>query len=86
MNFLSWRVHLISVKHSDVERIQAGIGDKLSLFIDNFATFGGGFVIAFVVNWKMALIVAIMLPLIVGEAAFLGKVCWSIPLEFEGTQ
>lgn len=57
-----------------MEKIQAGIGDKLSRFIDHLATFIGGFIIAFVISWKMALVVSVLLPLIMIEGALIAKV------------
>lgn len=57
-----------------MEKIQAGIGDKVSLFLNYFTTFIAGFVIAFTINWKMALVVAVMLPLISLTAGIIAKV------------
>ena len=54
--------------------IRAGIGDKFSLFIDYFTTFVAGIVIGFIINWKLALIGSIMLPLIIIEASLNTKV------------
>ena len=59
---------------SDIEKIQAGIGDKVSLFLNYFTTFVAGFVIAFVFNWKMALVVSVMLPILTFMAAIIAKV------------
>ena len=59
-----------SLFFSDIEKIQAGIGDKLAIFIMQFSTFLTGFVIAFIRNWKLALVVGTMLPLL----SFLGAV------------
>ena len=63
-----------SLFFSDIEKIQAGIGDKLAIFIMQFATFLSGFVIAFIRNWKLALVVGIMLPLLSFLAAITAKV------------
>lgn len=60
-----------------MEKIQAGIGDKVSLFLNYFTTFIAGFVIAFTINWKMALVVAVMLPLISLTAGIIAKVTGS---------
>lgn len=57
-----------------MEKIQAGIGDKASLFLNYFTTFIAGFVIAFVYNWKMALVVLCILPLLSITAALIAKV------------
>lgn len=59
---------------SDVEKVQAGIGDKLSLFLSYFSTFLAGFVIAFSFSWKMALVVAVMLPILTLMAGTIAKV------------
>ena len=62
-------VHLLPNSFfSDIERIRSGIGDKAALFLQNFSTFSIGFIIAFVRNWKLTLVVATMMPLL----SFLG--------------
>ncbi len=58
---------------SDVEKIQAGIGDKLVLFINSLSTFLAAFVIAFTFSWKMALVMCCMLPIIVFMSGVLAK-------------
>ena len=57
-----------------MEKIQAGIGDKLSLFLNYFSTFITGFVVAFTISWKMAFVVAVMLPLLAFMAGIIAKV------------
>ena len=59
---------------SDVEKIQAGIGDKLVLFISSASTFLANFVVAFYFSWKMALVVCAMLPLLVFLSTLMAKV------------
>jgi ABC-type multidrug transport system fused ATPase/permease subunit len=59
---------------SDVEKIQSGIGDKVSLFLQYFSTFLAGFVIGYITNWKLALVVSVMLPLLSLMAALIAKV------------
>ena len=59
---------------SDIEKIQAGIGDKAAIFILYFSTFVAGFVIAFATNWKMTLVVGTMLPLLAFLSAAVAKV------------
>ena len=59
---------------SDIEKIQAGIGDKAALFLQALSTFIAGFVIGYVVNWKLALVVSIMLPMLVVITACVAKV------------
>lgn len=62
-----------------MEKIQAGIGDKVSLFLNYFSTFVGGFVVAFFFNWKMALVVGVMLPLLAFMAGVIAKVTGHAP-------
>ena len=64
----------VFVIYSDIEKIQAGIGEKAALFLQYFSTFIVGFIIAFVHNWKLTLVVAVMLPLLAGLAGTIGKV------------
>ncbi|KAI9478125.1 MAG: P-loop containing nucleoside triphosphate hydrolase protein [Benjaminiella poitrasii] len=49
---------------SDTQIIQDGISEKFDLFISFFAQFVGGFVVAFVKGWQMALILLIAVPLL----------------------
>ena len=49
---------------SDIEKIQAGIGDKVAVFLQYFSTFVAGYIIAFAYSWKLALVVASVLPVI----------------------
>jgi len=64
----------MGVSCSDVEKIQAGIGDKLVLFINSITTFIAGFVIAFTFSWKMALVMCCVLPIIVAISSIIAKV------------
>ena len=66
--------HTHTHTRSDIEKIQSGIGDKLALFIQYITTFLAGFVIAFAINWKMALVVSVMLPLLTVMAFMIAKV------------
>ena len=60
--------------YSDIEKIQAGIGDKVVLFMQGLTNFLAGFIIGYVVNWKLALVVSVMLPSILVIAAAIAKV------------
>lgn len=60
--------------YSDIEKVQAGIGDKISVFIRSLSTFIAGFVIGFVTNWKLALVISAMLPVLAFMAAIIAKV------------
>ena len=62
------------ISFSDVEKIQAGIGDKLVLFTGFISTFIAGFIIAFSISWKMALVMCSVLPLLVFMSATIAKV------------
>ena len=62
------------ITFSDVEKIHSGIGDKLAVFLQFFTTFIASFVIAFITNWKLALVVSIALPILVLMGMLLTKV------------
>ena len=49
----------------DVNLIQDGISDKVSLVMASIATFVSGFIIAFVRQWRLTLILSCMLPAMV---------------------
>ena len=78
---------LISVMYiypcSDVEKIQAGIGNKLVLFITSSCTFLAEFIVAFIYSWKMALVMCGMLPLLVLLSALMAKVEHSLVFEVQ---
>ena len=59
---------------SDTEKIQSGIGDKVAVFLQYFTTFVAGYVIAFTSSWKLSLVLATMVPLLVLMAAMIAKV------------
>ena len=52
------------LSYSDIEKIQAGIGDKIGLFLQYCSTFVTGFVIAFTANWKLTLVLSVTLPIL----------------------
>uniref|UniRef100_A0A0N4Z2C0 ABC-type xenobiotic transporter n=1 Tax=Parastrongyloides trichosuri TaxID=131310 RepID=A0A0N4Z2C0_PARTI len=58
----------------DVERLREGLGDKMSLLIQNVAGAFSGIFIGLYFNWQMTLILLILTPLIVATGAFMGKV------------
>ena len=47
---------------SDVDKIHDGIGDKVGLFIQWMASFVGGFVVAFIEDWRLTLLLLVFLP------------------------
>ena len=59
---------------SDTEKIRAGIGDKLSIFIQWVTTFVAGFVIAFVREWRFTLLLLAFVPFLVIAGAVMSKV------------
>ncbi|XP_057304108.1 ATP-dependent translocase ABCB1-like isoform X1 [Hydractinia symbiolongicarpus] len=58
----------------DMTLLQTGIGDKIGATIQAFVTFLSGFVISFVLSWKLALVVLSLTPLIMICGALMGKV------------
>lgn len=58
---------------SDIQLIQDGISDKLPLNVAFISTFITGFIIAYVRNWKLALVMTCILPCIVGSAIVMNK-------------
>lgn len=42
--------------------MEAGIGDKIGVFVQYLATFISGYVVAFTISWKMTLVVGSLLP------------------------
>ena len=56
------------------ENIQAGIGDQAGLMIRDVSTFLGGILWAFFINWKLALVVFALLPVVSVMSAFNVKV------------
>jgi len=61
--------------YSDVEKVQAGIGDRVAVLFQNTSTFCCGFTVAFIVNWKLALVVLSVMPLMMLAVALLTRVC-----------
>ena len=57
-----------------MENIQSGIGDKVAIFLQHFTTFISGSVVGFVYNWKLALVVYTVLPIISVLGVVLTKV------------
>ena len=61
--------------YSDVEKIQAGIGDRIAVLVQYTSTFCCGFTVAFVVSWKLAFVVLGVMPLMMTAVGLLTKVC-----------
>ena len=62
----------------DLQQIQSGIGDKIGTTLQAATTLVGGFIVAFVVGWKLALVMLAVCPLIVLAGALTGKVMASL--------
>lgn len=56
----------------DCNLIQEGISEKVSSIVSYVTVFIGGFVIAFVKGWQMALVVIAVFPLLAGAGAMMG--------------
>jgi ABC-type multidrug transport system fused ATPase/permease subunit len=59
---------------SDVDKILAGIGNKVALFLQMFSAFIAGFAIAFVYGWKLALVILAVSPILAISGAIMAKV------------
>ena len=60
--------------HSDIEKIHDGIGDKVALFVQWIATFFGGFIIGFVKEWRLTLLLVAFTPFLAICGAFFSVV------------
>ena len=60
--------------HSDINKIHAGIGDKLAIFLQWITTFFAGFAIGFVRDWRLTLLLLGFTPFMAIAGAVLGKV------------
>ncbi|PVV05300.1 hypothetical protein BB560_000183 [Smittium megazygosporum] len=57
---------------SDVALIQDGIGPKISYVVQYSSTFIGGFIIAFIRGWQMALVILAVMPLLMVAGTLMG--------------
>lgn len=65
---------------SDVDKIHDGIGDKVALLIQWVATFVGGFVVAFIEDYRLTLLLLTCAPLLIVAGYFMTKVwVWVCP-------
>ncbi len=60
--------------HSDVYKIQEGIGDKMGMLIQASTTFIASFIIGFTQGWKLTLVILAVSPALAISAAFFSKV------------
>jgi ABC-type multidrug transport system fused ATPase/permease subunit len=61
----------------DVQKIEAGIGEKFSVVIQSFTTFAAAFVVSFTQEWRLTLVMLAYTPLIVIVTMILGKVLYT---------
>ncbi|CAD5205765.1 unnamed protein product [Bursaphelenchus okinawaensis] len=59
--------------NDDLERVREGIGDKASLFIQMISAFFAGFIVGFIYNWQMALVMCAFTPLLAFTNSWMGK-------------
>lgn len=59
---------------SDVNKIQDGIGDKVSNFFQWISAFFTGIIIGFVYGWKLTLVILAVSPLLVAAGGFMSFV------------
>ena len=52
----------------DTSHIRGAVGDQVGLATQNVVTFVAGYIIAFIANWKLTLVLTAVLPLIVVSA------------------
>lgn len=62
------------VHHSDVNTVNDGLGDKISIFVQFFCRFIAGLIIGFIFGWKLTLVILAVSPLLAGSAAVWSKV------------
>jgi len=55
----------------DCANVQAAIGEKIAIFVQNMTTFFGGLVIGFTQGWEMALVLMASLPILAGAGAWM---------------
>ena len=60
--------------HSDINKIAAGIGDKLSIAIQYIAAFLTGFIVAFTQEWRLTLFMLGLTPILAAFGFIFGKI------------
>eukprot|EP00727_Mastigamoeba_balamuthi_P006102 m51a1_g2110 putative multidrug resistance protein 1 (1352) ;mRNA; f:1624717-1629060 len=63
--FDSQSVGKLTTRLTDVIKIQDGIGEKVGIFLQSFATFVAGWIVGFTKGWKMSLVLLSMVPVLV---------------------
>ena len=59
---------------SDLDKVYAGIGDKLAIFFQWITTFFAGFAVGFYGEWRLTLLLLGVTPFLVVAAFILAKV------------
>ncbi|KAH9278188.1 Multidrug resistance protein 1 [Echinococcus granulosus] len=72
---------LITRLTEGVDKVEAGVGEKAGLFVQNLFVFIGGTVISLVRNWELALVSAAFFPLVGGSFAAVGFVVRKLSAE-----
>lgn len=57
-----------------VDKVEAGVGEKVGLFVQNLFVFIGGVIISLIKNWELALVSAAFFPLVGASFAAVGFV------------
>ena len=65
-------IHVLSP--SDIDKIHDGIGDKIALLIQWLSTFFGGFIVGFVREWRLTLLLLALSPFLALGGAVMAKV------------
>ena len=60
---------------SDVEKIRAGIGDKMAVFLFSLSSSLTGFIIAFIFSWKLTLVTLTLQPVLAFMSGSIARVC-----------
>ena len=60
-------------RHSDLIKVQDGIGDKFSISVQLVCNFIFGYVVGFVIEWRLALFMLGCAPLLVGASFIFTK-------------
>ena len=73
--FVCVRYFNLLYAHSDVEKIQAGFGDHFAILVQYASTFCFEFIVAFLIDWKLTLVILVVLPMMMITEGLFAKVC-----------
>uniref|UniRef100_A0A6G1S6F0 Multidrug resistance protein 1 n=1 Tax=Aceria tosichella TaxID=561515 RepID=A0A6G1S6F0_9ACAR len=59
--------------NDDIERVRDGLGEQFSSIIKYSSSFVSGFLVGFIVSWRLTLVILAVTPLLAIFSAFLGK-------------